>query len=328
MILFWGFVLLLALMSSAFFSGCETGMYRLPRLRLLVEANAGGRRARALQAMRSRPSLFVATLLVGNNVANHFFGLASVVLVHELWGQGSLAEFLVPIVSTPLVFVYGELAPKQLFYRLPYRLIRALAPLLVVVTLVLLPVSSILWWLGRQIERWSGTSTDGTRQAFARHDWDRVLQESREIGLLGPSQLELAQSLFSVGPRSVEEFMTPWHRLPRIRKGESMKAAKRICRKSNTSLLPVFDDHASEPIGFVRAIEVFLAQDHDVVTQVEPFPSVKRREHHGDVLIRLQSEGTPVAAVRDDQGRSLGWITVDGLFAPLLTGVRRPLDIG
>ena len=50
---------------------------------------------------------------------------------------------------TPIVFVFGELLPKYLFYHAPYRLITATRPFLLAATVLFAPVSLMLGLLGR-----------------------------------------------------------------------------------------------------------------------------------------------------------------------------------
>ena len=84
-------------------------------------------------------ALFVATALVGNNLANYLTTLAIVLAAQVLaHGPGHLAELIAPIVLAPLVFVYGELLPKSLFLRAPNRLLRRGAPLFLFFTLLFL----------------------------------------------------------------------------------------------------------------------------------------------------------------------------------------------
>ena len=67
---------LLGLRLSAFYSGTETGFYRVSYLRLTIDAHAGDRVARRLMWFAHHPSYFVATTLVGNNIANYMTTLA------------------------------------------------------------------------------------------------------------------------------------------------------------------------------------------------------------------------------------------------------------
>ena len=63
-------LLIIGVRLSAFFSGNETGFYRVSFLRLGTDAHAGDRQASQLIWFSQNPSYFVATTLVGNNIAN------------------------------------------------------------------------------------------------------------------------------------------------------------------------------------------------------------------------------------------------------------------
>ena len=101
---------------SAFFSGSETGFYRVTRVRIALDALDGDLIARGLLWMTNNPAWFVATTLIGNNLANYVTSLAIVLGARQLvGGESYVAELVAPIVLAPLVFVYGELLPKNLF---------------------------------------------------------------------------------------------------------------------------------------------------------------------------------------------------------------------
>ena len=71
-------VFLVGLMLSAFFSGSETGLYRVSRTRLVLDGLSGSFAGRGLVWMINHPAIFVATTLVGNNLANYLTSLAIV----------------------------------------------------------------------------------------------------------------------------------------------------------------------------------------------------------------------------------------------------------
>ena len=63
---------------SAFFSGSETGFYRATRVRLTMDAMSGDVIARGLIWLTNNPAVFVATTLIGNNLANYLTSLGIV----------------------------------------------------------------------------------------------------------------------------------------------------------------------------------------------------------------------------------------------------------
>ncbi len=106
---------------SAFFSGSETGFYRLNRARLLINALEGDWISRGLLWASNNPSIFVATALVGNNVANYITSAAIVMAASTLAAGWASAELVAPMLLAPFIFVYGELLPKNVFLAAPIR---------------------------------------------------------------------------------------------------------------------------------------------------------------------------------------------------------------
>lgn len=119
------------LVLSAFFSGTEIGFYRTSRVRLVLDAKGGDWIARLLVALGNRPVLFIATILVGNNIANNLVSLALVIGTEASFGTVHKGvEILVPLVFAPFLFVYGELIPKQVFLQAPRRLLGRAGPMM------------------------------------------------------------------------------------------------------------------------------------------------------------------------------------------------------
>ncbi|MDE0818943.1 MAG: DUF21 domain-containing protein, partial [Pirellulaceae bacterium] len=71
-------LLCIGILSSAFFSGIETGFYRVTRVRLVLDGRDGDWISRSLLWFTNNPSIFVATTLVGNNIANYLTSFAIV----------------------------------------------------------------------------------------------------------------------------------------------------------------------------------------------------------------------------------------------------------
>lgn len=149
---------------SAFFSGSETGFYRATRLRLVLDAMAGDRAARGLLFLTNHPALFVATALVGNTAANYLISLATVIGMGQVFPLvPKAAEIIASIVLAPIVLVYGELLPKNLFLQAPNRLLRRGGGLFLFFVALLFPLAGLLWLLGRLLARVTRTSHEPIR---------------------------------------------------------------------------------------------------------------------------------------------------------------------
>ena len=93
--------------------------------------------------MANNPAMFVATTLVGNNLANYLSSLAIVLGAAAIWPahQDLLGTDRTHRACRPSCFVYGELLPKNLFFQAPNRLLRLGAPLFLVFAVLFLPAS-------------------------------------------------------------------------------------------------------------------------------------------------------------------------------------------
>ncbi len=74
-------IFLVGLSFSSFFSGSETGIYRVSRVRLLLDALDRSWTSRGMLWLLNHPSIYVATALIGNNIANFMVSLGIVKLV-------------------------------------------------------------------------------------------------------------------------------------------------------------------------------------------------------------------------------------------------------
>ena len=307
---------------SALFSGSETGFYRASRIRLVMDGLDGDPIARQLLRLVNNPTLFVATCLVGNNVANNLTSLSIVLFTRAVYVNDSgAAEMAAPILLSPLLFVYGELMPKNLFYNAPNRLLRQCGPLLLIFTVVFVPVSAILWALARLLEGILGASPAKIRLALARQELQEVLDESQEAGILHPTQRDLGQNFFLVASKPVRSVCTPLPRTLPIARGTRYALALKHARKHSLADLPVYHQQRNNIIGFVRTIDLLLANDpQQQVETTREMIEIPADELFGEALLTMQASRETIARVVADGQGTIGILSIDQLTDPLLKG--------
>ena len=304
---------LVGLLLSAFFSGSETGLYRVSRTRLVLDGLSGSRAARGLVWLLNHPAIFVATTLVGNNLANYFTSLAIVMGVVALFGNGSSAELLGPMLMTPIVFVLGELLPKYLFYHAPYRLVSATRPFLLAAAVLFAPISLLLGLLGRGLQKVTGQTPFRMRLAMARGELDQVLRDGHEAGILAAGQRSLAQRLFEVGNQSAISFGVPSDRLAIVDAPLDTDDARYKARRQNHPIVLV--RRASRIIGFVWYADVCVRESN---VDLKPVIRGSVADRHLQVLLRMYDAGSDVAVLLDEAGAVRSVVTRRQLVQPLI----------
>jgi len=321
-LIFWIFVTVIGLGMSSLFSGVETGVYSVNRLRLAVRAGTTppDARARRLQGELAHPERLIATLLIGNNSANYAGSLGLTALLV----MAGLSEFAVIVLNaavlTPMLFVIGETIPKDLFreesdrltplFSLPLKLVR-----LVLTASLLLPIvvgfASVMQRLigGQRIE------TLEQRQRIG-----ALLKEGASGGVLSAEQTSLIDRALVVGELPIAEAMRPWSKVQTIGADWSgqrvIDAAKRAARSGQTRL-PVVDRRGSVK-GLTRAVDVAIAGDG---VKGAALAKSALTINAGDTVrhaLRLFTQQDLSCAVVVADGVPVGMATYDDLLAPLL----------
>ncbi|MCS7305337.1 MAG: CNNM domain-containing protein [Thermoguttaceae bacterium] len=300
---------------SAFFSGSETGLYRASRIRLRLEAIEGDRLAGLLLWLVHRPGLFVATALVGNNLANNMVSLAVVLLSQQLFPQpGHLAELTLTALLAPIIFVYGELLPKYLFLRAPNRLLRHGGGLFFVFTLLFLPVSIFIWAVNFLADRLGGGWPQPIRMRLARRELRRILQEAHEVGVFQPFQHQLAEAIFTLAELPVSRFVLPLDTLPRVPSDTPKNALFQSIPASTDGHIQnvILLEDALQPghlLGYVELWQMGL-QKENMIGPVRPLPRFSEHQSVLSALVEMERAKARLALLENAQGTILGLVSL------------------
>ena len=300
-------LLCIGLFLSAFFSGSETGFYRATRTRLALDAMSGDRTSRGLIWLTNNPAFFVATTLVGNNLANYLTSWAIVLGTTLIWADHSTGlDLVVSILMSPIIFIYGELMPKNLFFLAPNRLLRLAGPAFLLFSVLFAPLAAILWGLGRLLEHFVGESPERLQLRLVRSELKRVLSEGHEAGVLLPTQRQMADGMFEVATMPLERFSVPTARLAVARESMSVQEMLRIAKRRRSPVLFV-QDQRRELMGYLHVVDLHLAESR---VKPKPISRISRREPTIAALTKLQRDDQPYAAVVGDNGRIMGIVNV------------------
>lgn len=303
---------------SAFFSGSETGMYRVSRIRVVLDGLTGSWPARGVVWLLNHSAIFVATALVGNNLANYVTSLSIVLAMQALFSGGAAAELLGTMLVTPVIFVLGELLPKYLFYNAPYRLLTYVRPVLLFFTALFLPVSLLLGLLANALQLITGETPFRVRLGMARRELEQVLREGHEAGILAGSQRVLAQNVFEIGNQPAVRFGVPMDRLASTQEDSGRDVAQAAARRQGHPIVLV--QRNKEVVGFLLYADLLCESDGGL--PILPVVKANSKDKLLSVLLRLMDAGSDVAVLIDPDGKTRSVVTRRQLLLPLMAGNR------
>ncbi len=312
---------LVGAMGSAFFSGTETGLYVLNRVRLKLRADGGEPAAIMVQNELADSSRLLVNLLIGNNMMNQLASFAVASLFAALQMGAWLEVAITAVVLTPVLFVFGETLPKELCRansdRWTYKAIGVLRWVRLLYTVTLL--APVVMLLSQRILRLLGQDQSALmehRQEAKRREVAVLLKEGAGAGILSERQISLLDRALSLRDLTVAAEMVPWGQVVAVSSEADTDSVARRTAASQYTRLPAVDE-SGQILGVVNVLDVLLNPGMPVrkflepAAHIEPTTSVRQ-------ALRLLAQHRAAMAVIEERGKPIGIVTVKDLVEPLV----------
>ncbi|MCK4660016.1 MAG: DUF21 domain-containing protein [Phycisphaerae bacterium] len=313
-------VFLVAVFLSGVFSGSETGLYCLRRVRLKVKAEQGDRQARRLEQVLRESQSALSLMLVGTNLMNYLATACFALLLSTQFDfSPHQSEFYTTLIVAFVIFVFGEVVPKNLFQRHPDRLMGAVSLILRVTHVVLCPA---VWVLTHLTTRFTAMFGDQAKMQTAldpRKQMAQLLREGMPSSVDDETHHEMVDRTLMLAEMSVHAVMTPRNRVVSIAADARRERLLSVARSHTYSLIPVFGRHPRRIEGIIEIRR--LLDDDSWKTVGQRMGAVPRLSPHDSVasaLLRLQKERARMAVVVDRGGYLLGIVTLKDLLEELV----------
>jgi putative hemolysin len=314
----WLALTLFALLGSAWCSGFETGMYTVNRVRLNIRVARGERRALSLRRELDGLNRSLATLLIANTIFGSIISLGTT----HLLSTGSFSDATLVVLNlllvTPLLVVFGEALPKELFRveadRLNYWTVSLLVWIRRLLTICgLIPLVDAIAALAT---RWVKTD-EPSALLTPRHAMAALLKEGAQHGILSEAQTSMVDRALLMRDTLVRGEMVPWARVRTIPvNGNRRQLAGWLERESFTTY-PVVNPQG-DVIGVITHLDLCLKLDTSIDKLMKPALrlSPDMSVHHG--LRELRRAAAMIGIVMSDN-KPLGIVSPRDLIDPLLT---------
>ncbi|MCC6229168.1 MAG: DUF21 domain-containing protein [Phycisphaerales bacterium] len=311
----WWALLGLGLLASALSSGIEMGCYSLNRVRLMIRAESpSDHAARRIRAELERPDRLLSTLMIAQTLGGAMVTQALVALL----GQRSEGEVfaLNVLVVAPLMFIFGDAMPKELFRneadRLTYKFAWPLSALRVVLTYT--GVMPALMTAARVIEYVLRIPSDNTHIADARQRIATLLKEGSE-GVLSESQSSLIDRALTFRSTLISDEMIPWAQVRTLSIDWDRGKLVRFAAVQASSRLPVVDSKG-RVVGVLRQIDLHTFPDAPIESLLRRPAILSPSMGVLEALRRIRAADAPLGIVERD-ARPVGLVTAKDLVEPL-----------
>lgn len=313
---------LAALGFSAFFSGTETGVYCLNRVRLHLRGSLKDRHALRLTELMDNPRELLITTLVGTNLADYFATVCFTAFLLRFTLSSDYAEIAATLILTPLILVFGGVVPKDWFQREADRLMYPLAEALAGCR-QLVRWTGVMYLLDRLsrviIRRIDPTGVIEETDVLPRARMRRLLSEGAAGGALSPFQRATLERVMNLSRLRLAEVMVPLTRAATVPMNISREEVLRIARMAHFSRLPVYASTPQDVIGHVNVYDVLMDREQKPISSyILPVEKLPATETVLKALLKLQKERQVMGIVVNQHGRCLGLFTMKDLVEEIV----------
>lgn len=314
---------LICLILSAFYSGSETALVSVNKLRINHLVESMDSRAKIIHRLIEFPDRMLALTLVGTNLANVLISLFGDQLTEAVLpnltdeARGGITILYI----TLLLLIFGEILPKTIFRVKSDVLALRYAYLLRISEYILAPLIYFVQLVTKFFVRIIDRGTSQPNVDAQREELRLLATMGERSGNLMTEQRQMIHRLLNYHDRTVRQVMVPLVDIVAIEKTTSCEDFLQVAADSGFSRLPVYDERIFDIIGIVNLLDVLYAED--LPDTVEPFVrsdiQVVPESKNINALLReiQQTQHTMVFAV-DEYSGIVGLVTVEDLVEEIV----------
>ncbi len=325
---------LICLVLSAFYSGSETALVSVNKIRInqLVESNDP--KAKIVHRLVESPDKMLALTLVGTNLANVLIAqFGDRLTARVLPNAENLRELIAIIGVTTILLIFGEILPKTIFRVKADTLALRYAYPLRISEYVLAPLIFLVQALTKRIVRVIDRGADAPSPDAQREELRLLATMGERTGNLHTDQRRMIHSLLNLQDRTVAQVMVPLVDIVAIEKNTDREDFLKIATESGYSRIPVYEEKVYNIVGIVNLLDVIYdatETDNDAdreektdAATIDPFIRtdlhfVPESKNINALLKEIQNTRHTMVFAVDEYGGTVGLVTIEDLVEEIV----------
>jgi CBS domain containing-hemolysin-like protein len=326
-------IIISSLILSAFFSGMEIAYVSSNKIHIEIEKKQEGLLAKILSKLTESPSKFIATMLIGNNIALVIYGFFMGDLLVN-WFQSMLPSDLTivnyllidlsllsqTIISTLVILITAEFLPKVFFQIYANSLLKILAiPAYIFYVLFTWISDFVIWISDLVLKKFFKTEGDQVQLAFSKVELGHYISEQMESVEEHDdldTEIQIFQNALEFSEVKAREVMVPRTEIIAVDVTESVKTINGLFTETGISKIIVFKDNIDDILGYVHSFELFK-KPKTIKSVIMPVEFVPETMLVKDILSALIKKRKSIAVVLDEYGGTSGIMTVEDIVEEL-----------
>lgn len=326
-------VILTSLVFSAFFSGMEIAFVSSNKLIIELEKKQGILSSKIISGLLHSPSRFIATMLVGNNIALVVYGIFIAQALEptlQKWVQQDVLVLLIQtLISTMLILITAEFLPKAVFSFNPNGLLKVFAIPTIILYYLLAPIALFTIGLSNFILKYIfGEENSEEKPVFRRVDLDNFLREhtdEKEEQDEVEAEVQFFQNALDFNKVKVRDCLIPRTEVVALEVEEPIQMLRDKFYQTGLGKILIYKDSIDQIIGYVHSFELFKMPEN-IRSILLPVPMVPESMPARELLNMLLLEHKSLAVVVDEFGGTAGIVTVEDVIEEIFGDIEDEHD--
>ena len=329
--LFITFVLLLA-----FFAGTEIPLMSVSEHKLETFRKLGKYGSQSLEIIRKDPEKLLIVNLIGTTIvtiaASSLSTVVAIDAAHQFGLSGDQAVAIAVLITSGIILLFGEIAPKIVGVRYLDRTALAVAPIYRFLLFICTPLNFLIHFFVRFIGLLTGGKTDIHSGKISQEELEAFIDLSAENGAVEEHEHKKIKGILDLGDTEASSVMTPRVRVEFIKQEMTVSEAVRYFLATSHSRLPVCGDHTDD-VDFVVTLREVLAWEHEgkgnvqlkdlTLDKIIKIPVTKPID---TVFEIFQKSHKHIALVIDEHGGVAGVITLEDIVEEVFGDIKDEKD--
>ena len=320
MIIYW--IIAVSLLFSAFFSGMEIAFLSSNKLRFELDKKRKNVTSSIISLFYNNSEQFLATLLVGNNIALVIYGIEMATLLSPLLRLFMDNDFAVNIlqtlIATLIVLFTGEFLPKTIFRVNPNVWLTIFSPLLWLCYVLLYPIARFATFLSVKILQLFKVKVvdKGEKQELGKVDLDFWVNDSFEHADNQEeveNEVKIFQNALDFSEVKLRDCIVPRTEIVSLSHNSSLEELRNTFIETGFSKIPIYKDNGDNIIGYFHSSDLFK-QPEDWHAYLRPIPIVPETMAANKLMKILMQDKRSIALVVDEFGGTAGIVTLEDIM--------------
>ncbi|MFQ6136042.1 MAG: hemolysin family protein [Candidatus Hydrothermarchaeales archaeon] len=312
------FVLLLL---SGFFSGSETALISLNKIRIRKLMEEGVKNAFIIDKLLGHPDKLLATILVGNNLVNIAAAAIATSLAITFFGNTGIG--IATGVMTLLVLIFGEITPKGFATENAEKISLKVARPIDWLVRIFYPVVEVLTLVTNFFIEALGGESKKIGPFVTEEEIRMLVDVGEEEGVIEKDEAEMIEGVFEFGDTTVKEVMSPRIDMECIESDAELNDAISLVIETGHSRIPVFEESVDNIVGIVYSKDLLgylkrgetKTKVRDVMRDAYFIPETKKLD---DLLREFQKKKVQIAMAVGEYGGTAGLVTLEDLLEEIV----------